>query len=785
MGIFDFLKRSKFSKMSSQVKVREQKYATLLCLEISSLANRRVTLEEKISDDDFKILTITAKALNIGSEYFDCELRKNYKANLDEGDKHFQEVLSSLDIKTKRATIKQMLLIHSNIEKLDNLLDENGDIIIRGNYMTPIERTTFQMGINEELEGLIKNMINEMNKDELNLTERSNSESDLTKIFSFNNDKNDFNGKDLKITRERDEVGGIHRENSGVINAYKGYHKTPSGEKKTISKEEQSGLYDSILDSSLEKKIEDDRLKQLKIEKKEWDLELSIDEEVMCDDGVTRIYNGFMWGLIKEIKEEKRIYPTSIISNEEYDNEMPYEHDITNQKWFYKNGTSLNSYQILSYDITKMRMYYDLEFGELDSGSVKTNHSFSSKIICINGYFFHADSFRSGEPVKLFSGIIDQKEYFNGIPVEESVLYTKKFNSESLKHAVIEWLDNRELAKARYGHISNWNTSEVTDMNRLFRNAHTFNESIEHWDVSNVTNMVAMFYNTKHFNQDISSWDVSNVTNMSGMFGKAEVFNQPIGNWDVSNVMDMSGMFLNAKTFNQPIDKWDTSNVTKIKRMFESAVDFDQPLDNLNFKKVQLTDKLFKNANLDMISKYGENGENLISNIKEESKENIEFNLKNNIMNNTETINMTVTFANTIFSEHPNTSFLIEKCDNGSSDFINISNNCIEGEFEIPADLKNHIEVLKYDIDTSEAFSNGNNYLTMDIDCTVVFNITTTKDEAIDAIEKYEEDNEDLRWNLSIKWIDTDNKEQYSFDSWDEDMLEDIIEDEPCWYEED
>ena len=52
-------------------------------------------------------------------------------------------------------------------------------------------------------------------------------------------------------------------------------------------------------------------------------------------------------------------------------------------------------------------------------------------------------------------------------------------------------------------------------------------------------------------------------------------------------------------------------------------------------------------------------------------------------MNDTETISMLVTFANTIFSEHPNTFFLIAKCDISSSDFINISNNCIEGEFEM------------------------------------------------------------------------------------------------------
>ena len=37
-------------------------------------------------------------------------------------------------------------------------------------------------------------------------------------------------------------------------------------------------------------------------------------------------------------------------------------------------------------------------------------------------------------------------------------------------------------------------------------------------------------------NFDITNWDTSNVTNMWCMFWKAEKFNQPIGNWDVSTV---------------------------------------------------------------------------------------------------------------------------------------------------------------------------------------------------------------------------------------------------------
>ena len=515
------------------------------------------------------------------------------------------------------------------------------------------------------------------------------------------------------------------------------------------------------------KKIKDaeiqTRLAPLILKKKEEDKRLSKEKKIKCDDGVTRIYNGFMWGLIREIDKEKTINTSSIISHDESDNisltsfRSAFRLEIPNEKWFSIKGKSLNSHEILNY-LPSNKIHYESEFKDI-LPTVKYNPTYSKKIISINGYLFHDTIFGHSEPNKLFSGTIDKKEYFNGIPLEESVLHTKKFNSESLKHAVIEWLDNKELAEARYGHISKWNTSEVTDMNRLFRNANTFNESIETWDVSNVTDMTALFY-------------------------KAYCFNQPIGNWDVSNVMDMSGIFCNAKSFNQPLDKWDISNVTSIKRMFDGAESFNQPLDNWDVSNVTDMDNMFRKGHDEMIKKYGENGGNLISNIEEESYENIESDFKNK-SNDNETMSMSVTFSNTIFSEHPNTSLLIEKCDNSSSDFVNMSNNCIEGEFEIPAELRNYIEVLKYDIDTSEAFSNSNNYLTMDIDCTVTISIKTTKDEAIDAIEKYQEDNNDLRWSLSIKWIDADKKEQYSFDSWDVDMLEEIIEDEPCWYVED
>ncbi|KNG79542.1 BspA family leucine-rich repeat surface protein, partial [Mycoplasma sp. HU2014] len=114
--------------------------------------------------------------------------------------------------------------------------------------------------------------------------------------------------------------------------------------------------------------------------------------------------------------------------------------------------------------------------------------------------------------------------------------------------------------------IEKWDTSNITNMFRMFEGAENFNQDISGWNTSKVRNMSAMFLNTFDFNQNINTkiivkedrtsykaWDVSSVTDMSGMFDGAEAFNQNIGNWDVSNVINMNGMFGGAKAFNQDI----------------------------------------------------------------------------------------------------------------------------------------------------------------------------------------------------------------------------------------
>ena len=122
-----------------------------------------------------------------------------------------------------------------------------------------------------------------------------------------------------------------------------------------------------------------------------------------------------------------------------------------------------------------------------------------------------------------------ESELYNDIM--RYVFYPMK-DSVELRKAVKIWLSDEYKAITKYGHISLWNTSKVTDMSYMFYNANNFNEDIGNWDTSKVTDMSYMFYNANNFNKDISKWDTSKVTDMRYMFYDATNFNQYyISNW--------------------------------------------------------------------------------------------------------------------------------------------------------------------------------------------------------------------------------------------------------------
>ena len=148
-----------------------------------------------------------------------------------------------------------------------------------------------------------------------------------------------------------------------------------------------------------------------------------------------------------------------------------------------------------------------------------------------------------------------------------------------IKTAADLWYKNKKEAIIKYGHISDWNTTQVKDMSQLFYRKYRFNDDISKWDVSNVKDMSQMFHaeykwDPSIFNQDISGWDVSNVEDMQLMFYNAINFNCDLSRWDVKNVVCMRFMFAGAKKFDGNISTWILKNIEEasaIKGIYEDC----------------------------------------------------------------------------------------------------------------------------------------------------------------------------------------------------------------------
>ena len=150
------------------------------------------------------------------------------------------------------------------------------------------------------------------------------------------------------------------------------------------------------------------------------------------------------------------------------------------------------------------------------------------------------------------------------------MVFTPKDRAELLT-ARDAWLADASAATATYGHISSWNTGQITDMSFLFCGLAPPVVSDSPWADCNERAM--------YFNDDISAWDTSACTNMRDMFSGAHHFDQDIGSWDTSSVVNMMGMFQNAHAFDQDLSPWHVNPCnTIVDYMFRYASAFSESL---------------------------------------------------------------------------------------------------------------------------------------------------------------------------------------------------------------
>ena len=142
-------------------------------------------------------------------------------------------------------------------------------------------------------------------------------------------------------------------------------------------------------------------------------------------------------------------------------------------------------------------------------------------------------------------------------------------------------------------------TSNIIDMSYLFikcyKKYRNVNFNVSEWDVSNVTNMESMFDNCINFDCDLSNWNVSNVKTMIGMFNGCDNFTgKGLENWDVSNVKYMSGMFTGCFDFDCDLTNWNVSKVYEIEYMFYNCDNFTgKGLEKWNVSKGANMKKIF------------------------------------------------------------------------------------------------------------------------------------------------------------------------------------------------
>ncbi|HAO5827694.1 TPA: BspA family leucine-rich repeat surface protein [Listeria monocytogenes] len=161
----------------------------------------------------------------------------------------------------------------------------------------------------------------------------------------------------------------------------------------------------------------------------------------------------------------------------------------------------------------------------------------------------------------------DSIDSLTGIPVSEItniVFEDKLFLSGSCKYL---FGGNR----ATKLDLSNFDTSNVTDMSFMFINSAATNLDLSSFNTSNVTTMQSMFDSSAVTSLDLSNFNTSKVTSMRYMFDESVISSLDLSNFDTSKVQDMYCMFYQSAATSIDVSNFDTSKVTEMTFMFQGS----------------------------------------------------------------------------------------------------------------------------------------------------------------------------------------------------------------------
>ena len=147
--------------------------------------------------------------------------------------------------------------------------------------------------------------------------------------------------------------------------------------------------------------------------------------------------------------------------------------------------------------------------------------------------------------------------------------------------------------------LSDFDTSTITNMERMFSGCGIQYLDLSNFDTSNVTNMKEMFYTCNSSSIDLSSFNTKNVTNMSNMFSwNDSLLNLDLSSFNTENVTDMSHMFEECEILrNLNLSSFNTKNVTNMSNMFAACVGITSlDLNSFNTENVTDMSHMFENC---------------------------------------------------------------------------------------------------------------------------------------------------------------------------------------------
>ena len=152
--------------------------------------------------------------------------------------------------------------------------------------------------------------------------------------------------------------------------------------------------------------------------------------------------------------------------------------------------------------------------------------------------------------------------------------------------------------------IADIDTSNVTDMNSMFKSIAKEAPDVSKWKTKNVKSMMRMFKSARKANPDVSKWNTSNVDNLTDMFCDAIVANPDVSNWHTSKLKYIRSAFSGSGVVKLDLSNWDVSNLIYCTDVFSET----EKLKELKFKGFPKVTKINKFAGKYKVDKLNSDG---------------------------------------------------------------------------------------------------------------------------------------------------------------------------------